>query len=156
MRLLLIEDDRKAAKLLARGLREEGFVVDVAPTGEVGEEQAAVNEYDVIVLDWLLPGKAGIAVCRSLRARSGDPDPDADGEGRPGRSRDRSRHRGRVAVMSGVLYFAEVRRRRADAGGDLREVTLRAAAVQFPLLRTLFALPAIYMLAHSLPGRRAA
>ena len=69
MRLLLIEDDRKAAKLLARGLREEGFVVDVAPTGEAGEEQAAVNEYDVIVLDWLLPGKDGIGVCRSLRTR---------------------------------------------------------------------------------------
>src|SRR4030095_10064930 len=69
MRLLLIEDDRKAARLLARGLREEGFVVDVAPTGEEGEEQATVNEYDVIVLDWLLPGKDGIAVCRSLRAR---------------------------------------------------------------------------------------
>src|SRR5262245_40350209 len=69
MRLLLIEDDRKAAKLLARGLREEGFVVDVAPTGEDGEEQAVVNEYDVIVLDWLLPGKDGMAVCRALRAR---------------------------------------------------------------------------------------
>ena len=47
MRILLIEDDRKAAKLLAKGLREEGFVVDVAPTGEEGEEQAVVNEYDV-------------------------------------------------------------------------------------------------------------
>ena len=69
MRILLIEDDRKAAKLLAKGLREEGFVVDVAPTGEEGEEQAVVNEYDVIVLDWLLPGKDGIAVCRSLRGR---------------------------------------------------------------------------------------
>jgi DNA-binding response OmpR family regulator len=69
MRLLLIEDDRKAAKLHARGLREEGFVVDVAPTGEEGEEQATVNEYDVIVLDWLLPGKDGIAVCRTLRTR---------------------------------------------------------------------------------------
>jgi DNA-binding response OmpR family regulator len=69
MRVLLIEDDRKAAKLLARGFQEEGFVVDLAETGEVGEEQAAVNEYDVIVLDWLLPGKDGIAVCQSLRAR---------------------------------------------------------------------------------------
>jgi DNA-binding response OmpR family regulator len=69
MRVLLIEDDRKAAKLLAKGLHEEGFVVDVAPTGEEGEEQAAVNEYDVIVLDWLLPGKDGITVCQSLRAR---------------------------------------------------------------------------------------
>ena len=69
MRVLLVEDDRKAAKLLAKGLHEEGFVVDVAPTGEAGEEQAFVNEYDVIVLDWLLPGKDGLAVCHSLRAR---------------------------------------------------------------------------------------
>jgi DNA-binding response OmpR family regulator len=68
MRVLLIEDDRKAAKLLTKGLQEEGFVIDVAVTGEEGEEQAAVNEYDVIVLDWLLPGKDGIAVCRALRA----------------------------------------------------------------------------------------
>jgi DNA-binding response OmpR family regulator len=68
MRVLLIEDDRKAAKLLTRGLQEEGCVVDVAFTGESGEEQASVNEYDVIVLDWLLPGKDGIAVCRALRA----------------------------------------------------------------------------------------
>jgi DNA-binding response OmpR family regulator len=69
VRLLLIEDDRKAARLLARGFQEEGFVVDVAETGEAGEEQATVNEYDVIVLDWLLPGKDGIAVCRALRER---------------------------------------------------------------------------------------
>src|SRR5213594_600844 len=68
MRVLLIEDDRKAARLLAKGLQEEGFVVDVAPTGEDGEEKAAVNEYDLIVLDWLLPGKDGLAVCRALRA----------------------------------------------------------------------------------------
>ena len=67
MRLLLIEDDRKAARLLAKGLQEEGFVVDVAPTGEDGEEKAGVNEYDLIVLDWLLPGKDGLAVCRALR-----------------------------------------------------------------------------------------
>ena len=69
MRVLLIEDDRKAAKLVARGLQEEGFVVDVAASGEEGEEHATLNEYDVIVLDWLLPTKDGIAVCRALRAR---------------------------------------------------------------------------------------
>jgi DNA-binding response OmpR family regulator len=69
MRVLLIEDDRKAAKLLVKGLQEEGFVVDVAFNGEEGDEQAAVNEYDVILLDWLLPGKDGIAICRALRAR---------------------------------------------------------------------------------------
>src|SRR5712692_2312198 len=67
MRILLVEDDRKAAKLLAKGLQEEGFVVDLAATGEDGEEKASVNEYDVIVLDWLLPGKDGIAVCRAIR-----------------------------------------------------------------------------------------
>ena len=69
MRVLLIEDDRKAAKLLAKGLREEGFVVDVAHIGEDGEEKATVNEYDVIVLDWLLPDRDGVAVCRDLRER---------------------------------------------------------------------------------------
>ena len=68
MRVLLIEDDRKAARLLVKGLQEEGFTVDVAFTGENGEERAAVTDYDVIVLDWLLPGKDGLAVCRTLRA----------------------------------------------------------------------------------------
>jgi DNA-binding response OmpR family regulator len=68
MRVLLIEDDRKAARLLSKGLQEEGFVVDVAATGEDGEEQAALNEYDVVILDWLLPGRDGLAVCRALRA----------------------------------------------------------------------------------------
>src|SRR5215471_17328476 len=68
MRLLLVEDDRKAARLLTRGLQEEGFVVDVAATGEEGEERAISSEYDVIVLDWLLPGKDGLTVCRGLRA----------------------------------------------------------------------------------------
>ena len=68
MRVLLIEDDRKAAKLLTKGLQEEGFVVDVAATGEDGEVQATVNDYDVILLDWLLPGKDGVTVCRELRA----------------------------------------------------------------------------------------
>ncbi len=69
MRILLIEDDRKAARLLTRGLQEEGFVVDVAYSGEEGDEKATVNDYDVVVLDWLLPGKQGIAVCRDLRTR---------------------------------------------------------------------------------------
>jgi DNA-binding response OmpR family regulator len=69
MRLLLIEDDRKAARLLAKGLREEGFVVDVSYSGEEGDEAASVTDYDVIVLDRLLPGRDGISVCRDLRGR---------------------------------------------------------------------------------------
>jgi DNA-binding response OmpR family regulator len=69
MRILLIEDDRKAARLLARGLQEEGFVVDVVHTAEEGDEEAFVTAYDLIVLDWMLPGKDGLALCRDLRQR---------------------------------------------------------------------------------------
>ena len=69
MRLLLVEDDKKAARVLARGFGEEGFLVDVAPSGEIGDELAAANRYDAIVLDWLLPRKDGLSVCRGLRGR---------------------------------------------------------------------------------------
>jgi DNA-binding response OmpR family regulator len=69
MRALIIEDDQKAARLLARGLREERFSVDVAHSGNDGDEMARVTNYDVIVLDRLLPDKDGIDLCRDLRER---------------------------------------------------------------------------------------
>jgi DNA-binding response OmpR family regulator len=69
MRILIIEDDRKAASLLAAGLEEERFVVDVAHSGDAGDEMASVNDYDVIILDWVLPDREGIVVCRDLRER---------------------------------------------------------------------------------------
>jgi DNA-binding response OmpR family regulator len=69
VRLLLIEDDKKAARVLTRGLLEDGFVVDVAHTGDLGEQLGVANCYDAIVLDWLLPNKSGIEVCRDLRRR---------------------------------------------------------------------------------------
>lgn len=69
MRILLIEDDAKAARLLARGFEEEGFVVDVAGSAEEGDERAFVTDYDLIVLDWLLPGKDGLTLCGDLRRR---------------------------------------------------------------------------------------
>src|SRR5215468_11679920 len=70
MRALIIEDDRKAAQLLARGLREERFAVDLAHSAGAGDELASVNDYDVIILDRLLPDGDGIAVCRGLRRRN--------------------------------------------------------------------------------------
>jgi len=69
MRALIIEDDQKAARLLARGLREERFAVDTARSGNEGDEMASVTAYDVIVLDRLLPDKDGLVVCRGLRER---------------------------------------------------------------------------------------
>lgn len=69
MRILLIDDDQKLTRLLVKGLEEERFVVDVAHTGGSGDQMASVNHYEVIVLDWLLPDRDGLAVCRDLRAR---------------------------------------------------------------------------------------
>jgi len=69
MRILLVEDDQKAARLLARGFREEGFVVDVAGSAEEADELAFVTDYEVIILDWMLPGRDGLEFCRSLRKR---------------------------------------------------------------------------------------
>lgn len=69
MRILLIDDDRKAARVLARGLQEEGFVVDVAHSAEEGDEEVFVNDYGVILLDRMLPGMDGLSWCKALRAR---------------------------------------------------------------------------------------
>jgi DNA-binding response OmpR family regulator len=67
MRVLLVEDDPKAARLLRRGLQEEGFVVDVAGSAEEADDNADFAAYDAIVLDWMLPGEDGLALCRNLR-----------------------------------------------------------------------------------------
>jgi DNA-binding response OmpR family regulator len=69
LRILLIEDDHKAARLLARGLGEEGFVVDIAHTAEDGNELVSSNEHQLIILDRLLPGKDGLTWCHELRER---------------------------------------------------------------------------------------
>lgn len=69
MRLLLIEDDVYLSHSLKRSLMEEGYAVDAVFDGEEGEAYAEMELYDVIILDILLPGKDGIAVCRSLRQR---------------------------------------------------------------------------------------
>jgi len=69
MKVLLVEDDRKAARLVSKGLHEAGFLVDVAHSGEEGDAMATTSDYAAIVLDWLLPGQDGISFCRGLRAR---------------------------------------------------------------------------------------
>jgi len=67
MRILLVEDETSAATMLAKGLREEAYAVDVAADGETALSQVFVNEYDLIILDIVLPGQDGFKVCRQLR-----------------------------------------------------------------------------------------
>ena len=68
MRILLVEDEPSAARMMAKGLREQTYAVDVAQDGDGALYQAAVNDYDLIILDIMLPGKDGFEVCRELRA----------------------------------------------------------------------------------------
>ena len=67
MRVLIVEDHVKMAGLIRRGLRKEGMAVDVAGDGEEGVARAEATEYDVIILDVMLPGIDGFEVCRRLR-----------------------------------------------------------------------------------------
>jgi two-component system copper resistance phosphate regulon response regulator CusR len=67
MRLLLVEDEPVAAQVLARGLREHAYAVDVAADGAHALRRAAANDYDIVVLDLGLPDVDGIALCATLR-----------------------------------------------------------------------------------------
>lgn len=68
MRLLIVEDEPKVARFVERGLREEHFTVDVAFDGEEGLDLALVHDYDLVVLDVMLPKKDGFEVLEALRA----------------------------------------------------------------------------------------
>ena len=69
MRLLVVEDNPKMAGFIRRGLSEQGHAVDVARNGRSGEEKAASEPYDVVILDLMLPDEDGLQVCRNLRRR---------------------------------------------------------------------------------------
>jgi len=71
MRLLLVEDEKKVADFVARGLRAERLSVDVAHDGVTGWEMASANGYDLIILDLMLPGMNGTELLRRLRERGG-------------------------------------------------------------------------------------
>lgn len=67
MRILLIEDDKKIVSALSKGLKDESFAVDSANDGLKGEELAKINDYDLIILDIMLPGQDGWQTCENLR-----------------------------------------------------------------------------------------
>ena len=69
MRVLVVEDEQKINRAVCQALREEAYAVDSATDGDSAEELALVNEYDLIVLDLMLPKKSGLVLCRTLRER---------------------------------------------------------------------------------------
>ena len=90
MKLLIVEDELKTAEYLQKGLTEQGCAVDVAHDGIDGQHLALVHDYDVIVLDVMLPGLDGFSVLRALRARQAD----------AGHHADRARPRSRTACAA--------------------------------------------------------
>jgi len=72
MRILLVEDEKKIASFVERGLAEQHYTVDVAHDGEEGLYLAQINPYDLVILDIMLPKKDGFAVCQELRKENND------------------------------------------------------------------------------------
>ncbi|WP_339793339.1 response regulator transcription factor [uncultured Imperialibacter sp.] len=67
MRILIVEDEQGISAFLKQGLEEESFAVDVADEGKKGLQLALSGEYDLLLLDWMLPGLSGIEICRQFR-----------------------------------------------------------------------------------------
>lgn len=67
MRVLLVEDEHRVANFVAKGLRENAYAVDVASDGEEALYQLSISNYDIVILDIMLPKKDGFSVCRELR-----------------------------------------------------------------------------------------
>src|ERR1039458_10341036 len=72
MRILLVEDERKLAALIKRALKEANYAIDLADNSEDALFLAQANPYDLIILDIMIPGKDGIAICRQLRKEKFD------------------------------------------------------------------------------------
>jgi two-component system, OmpR family, copper resistance phosphate regulon response regulator CusR len=74
LRVLLVEDELTAARMLAKGLREQAYAVDIVTDGEDALYRASINDYDLVILDVMLPRKSGFEICREMRsAGSGVP-----------------------------------------------------------------------------------
>src|ERR671932_595195 len=67
-RILIIEDEEKMARMLARVLREEGHVAETAPDGRTGLKRAMDDSFDLLLVDWMLPERSGVQIVRGLRA----------------------------------------------------------------------------------------
>ncbi len=68
MRILLVEDDRRIARFVAKGLREQSYAVDATDNGDDALYRLSVNDYDAVILDVMIAGRDGFHVCRDLRS----------------------------------------------------------------------------------------
>jgi two-component system copper resistance phosphate regulon response regulator CusR len=68
MRLLLVEDDARIARFVMKGLQEQSYAVDVVANGHDAVYQVEINDYDIVILDVMIPGQDGFAACRAIRA----------------------------------------------------------------------------------------
>lgn len=69
MKVIVVEDNKKLARFLQRAFEEEGYAVDIIEDGSEALERISNDNYDLIILDWMLPGTDGVTVCRTLRSR---------------------------------------------------------------------------------------
>ncbi len=70
MHILLVDDETELTTPLSRLLEKEGYQIDIADNGKTGLELALKNDYDLLILDWMLPHKSGIEICQELRSNS--------------------------------------------------------------------------------------
>ncbi len=70
MQILLVDDEVELTDPLSRLLRRQGYTVDVAADGQTGCDMAVSGRYDLLILDWMLPGKSGLDICREVRSQS--------------------------------------------------------------------------------------
>lgn len=70
MRILLVDDEVELTEPLSRVLQRQGYVVEVADNGQMGCDMAIRNPYDLLILDWMLPGKSGLDICREVRSHA--------------------------------------------------------------------------------------
>ena len=69
MRILLVDDEVELTEPLSRLLQRQGYSVDVAANGNDGGTMAAMGRYDLLILDWMLPGCSGLEICQQVRSR---------------------------------------------------------------------------------------
>ena len=109
MKILVVEDEKRLAATVKRGLEQEGFAVDVALDGTDGLWMATEQRYDAIVLDIMLPGMNGYQVCAAPRRGRLDADPHAHRQGRRARRGRGARHRRRRLPVQAVLVRGAAR-----------------------------------------------